>query len=286
MAENSKIGWTTHTFNSWMGCTKVSPGCKFCYAEELMDHRYGKVVWGKGNPRQRTSVANWRKPIQWNKQAQLSGERTFVFCASLADVFDAEVEQAWRDDLWALIESTPNLTWQLLTKRPENVMGMVPETWKVRFPINVWLGTSVENQETADERIPHLLETTAQTRFLSCEPLLGPLDLSGRTVESVWFDAEYANLNPMLAELVAEEGWWINWVIVGGESGAQARPMDIEWARDIRNQCVSAGVPFFMKQLGGKGDKREDMLDLPEDLRIRELPPVAIVTGDTQLVML
>ena len=105
-------------------------------------------------------------------------------------------------------------------------------------------------------------------------------------MESVWFDAEYADLDPMLAELVAEEGWWINWVIVGGESGTQARPMNIEWARDIRNQCVSAGVPFFMKQLGGKGNKHEDMEDFPEDLRIRELPPVAIVSADTQLVML
>ena len=128
MAENSKIEWTDHTFNPWMGCMKVGPGCDGCYAENLMDHRYGRVRWGAGEPRVRTSTANWRKPVQWNRDASgRDGDRPFVFCASLADVFDNEVDPLWRADLFALIDATPNLVWLLLTKRIGNVMKMVED---------------------------------------------------------------------------------------------------------------------------------------------------------------
>ena len=124
MGENSKIEWTDHTFNPWIGCTKVSPACDGCYAENLMDLRYGRVKWGAGEDRKRTAPANWRKPIAWNRAAALKDGPTFVFCASLADVFDNEVDEVWRRDLFNLIEATPNLTWLMLTKRIGNVIKM------------------------------------------------------------------------------------------------------------------------------------------------------------------
>lgn len=246
--ENSKIEWTDHTFNPWIGCQKVSDGCKNCYAEQLMDKRYGKVKWGPGGTRQRTSDGNWRKPLQWNRQAQKDGIRRKVFCASLADIFEDRPELIpWRNDLFALIEQTPNLDWLLLTKRPENIMGMLPDPWLYRcssteervnrIPPNVWLGTSVEDQANADKRIEHLVNVPARIRFLSCEPLLGPLDLT--SIGCFAFNGSVLKL-PTL----------IHWIIVGGESGKRARPMHPDWARAIRDQCVSASVPFFYKQWG------------------------------------
>lgn len=226
--KESKIEWTTHTFNPWIGCTKVSPGCVHCYAETLMDTRYGRAKWGRGNPRSRTSANNWKEPLGWDKSAAKLGERQRVFCASLADVFDGEVANEWRDDLWALIKATPNLDWLLLTKRPE---VMLSETRRLGVPENVWLGVSVEDQVRAQERIPLLIETDAAVKFLSVEPLLGALDLS------YWLTA------PLLPNL--------QWVIVGGESGAGSRPMEEEWVQGILAECEAAGVAFLFKQWGG-----------------------------------
>jgi protein gp37 len=215
--ENSEIQWTDHTFNPWIGCTKVSPACLNCYAENLMDKRYGRVEWGAGKPRQRTSKENWRKPIQWNNKAGILGIRQRVFCASLADVFDSGAPDEWRTDLWQLIERTPNLDWLLLTKRPENISGMVPwQTWQP----NIWLGTSVENQKYADIRLPILSQLPA-VKFISAEPLLGEISLDG-------FD--------------------IDWCIVGGESGANWRAMDLNHVRSLRDQCTARGIAFFFKQ--------------------------------------
>ena len=259
--ENSKIAWTDHTFNPWIGCAKVSPGCANCYAEELMDKRYGRVQWGVNGTRSRTSKSNWHEPIKWNRKAEADGVRRRVFCSSLADVFEDRAElEPWRLDLLKLIEQTQSLDWLLLTKRPENVMrmielaqdqaGAVPNAlvWLLRMA-HVWIGTSVENQEQAEKRIPHLLQIPTMVRFVSMEPLLEPVNLRFDDV-SVMPD----------------------WVIVGGESGAKARPMQIEWARDIRLQCKITGVPFFMKQLGGHPDKRERIEEWPKDLQIREFP--------------
>lgn len=238
MAENSKIEWTDHTFNPWMGCTKVSDGCKNCYAEEMMDRRYGKVQWGPQGQRVRTSAANWQKPLAWNRKAAAEGRRYRVFCASLADVFEnREGLASWRNDLFHLIEKTPNLDWQLLTKRPENVMEMVGHDWYGEFPPNVWIGTSVENQAMADKRIPALLEIPAKVRFLSMEPLLGEVNLEDLAYEAA--GPAWAGYNRL-----------IDWIIVGGESGKNARPMHLDWVRAIRDQCVGAGVPFFFKQWG------------------------------------
>lgn len=237
MAENSKIEWTDHTFNPWIGCTKVSAACDHCYAEALAK-RYGWVTWGPGEKRKRTSEANWHKPIVWNRKAEQEGVRRRVFCASLADVFDAEVSDQWQLDLLALMDNTRNLDWLLLTKRPQ-----VAKKFRDRFywPTNFWLGTTVENQEMADLRIPTLINTSAPVRFLSCEPLLGPI-----TIRPEW-------------------AMKLDWIICGGESGSGARMMPEDSARYLRDQCRTMGIYFFMKQMTAKAP-------IPADLLVREFP--------------
>lgn len=275
MAENSKIEWCDHTFNPWIGCTKASEGCKHCYAETLMDKRYGRVKWGPQGTRVRTSAANWKKPLAWNKQTwrlclecgfrgvvgpnepfylcrcgsrETAPTRQRVFCASLADVFEEQEELvAWRAELGRLVLETPNLDWLILTKRPENVFMMcaelgwvesvVPDEVSPYIPENVWLGVSVENQAAADERIPALLAIPARVRFLSMEPLLGPVEIGfGGCLPRDWKWVTNRELH---------------WVIVGGESGPNARALLMpDFVRSIRDQCVGAGVPFFFKQWG------------------------------------
>lgn len=254
MGENSAIEWTDHTFNPWVGCTKVSEGCKNCYAETLMDDRFGRVKWGPAGTRQRTSASNWAKPKAWNRKAQKEGRRYRVFCASLADVFEDRAELApWRYDLFRLIEETPRLDWLLLTKRPENVSDMIEEGTgfsdaEMWLSVNkhVWIGTSVENQDAANKRIPELVRVPAAHRFLSMEPLLGSVDLTNIRLENgAYWDALSA-----LGPGESLNAWAIEWVIVGGESGANARPMHPYWARSIRDQCVKYNVPFHFKQWG------------------------------------
>jgi protein gp37 len=163
VAENSKIEWTDHTFNPWVGCTKVSPACDHCYAEGWAKRTGQAGLWN--GERRRTSTANWRLPYKWNNAAPLSGPRPRVFCASLADVFDNQAAPEWRRDLWWLIRETPNLDWLLLTKRPQNIVKMLPDNWGEGYP-NVWLGTTVENQTEAGRRIVALLEVPAVIHFL------------------------------------------------------------------------------------------------------------------------
>lgn len=213
MAETTDISWAHSTFNPWIGCTRVSPGCDNCYAATLMDTRYGRVKWGAGEARQRTKT--WNQPRAWNRKAAASGKPWRVFCASLADVFDNEVPDEWRVDLWALIADTPHLTWMLLTKR----IGNVPKA----LPVNVWIGATMVNQEEYDRDIRKLCAIDA-VRFISCEPLLGPIKL-----------LSYPQ---------------VDWIIVGGESGPGARPMSAEWARSLRDQCAEFRIPFHFKQWG------------------------------------
>jgi protein gp37 len=459
MAQDSKIAWTTHTFNPWRGCTKVSDGCKFCYADTLSKRNPKTLgIWGKNGTRVVAAESAWKEPVKWNKLAEQAGERHRVFCASLADVFEAAdtmpadslpAVRAARVRLFELIRTTPHLDWLLLTKRPENWRSVIEETlilcqgggpddknyfrdhdgdfpegdlanWLNDWtgdepPDNVWLGTSVENQEAADERIPHLLKCPAAVRFLSCEPLLGPVNLRHwehsdvwkgpaptdrwsdyqwpewvppklrRHIQSFWDEAVYGRsprqwvesfvttptrsnegmpafgrrvgvnrsnwitletdpaalkfgrLVPCwnnIAAIVFDDGsfemgkgtsfgpGWLSryldpdgayrhrlhWVIVGGESGPGARPLDVHWARDIVTQCKAAGVACFVKQLGrrphddlenlpawpvgeiGRGfatvelggqdrlapamedDKGGDPSEWPQDLRVREFP--------------
>lgn len=272
MGENSKIEWCHHTFNPVIGCAKVSAGCKHCYAEAMMDH-WGKAKWGPTARRVRTSAATWRKPLQWNATARAQGRRYRVFCASLADVFEdhADWEQP-RRDLLRLIVGTPHLDWLLLTKRPENVCALIEqatgfsdaEMWFHGLG-NVWIGTSVEDQEAADTRIPELLKIPAPVRFLSCEPLLGPVNLweydefngrldgSGIIHDYRWQPSTVDNYQ----ELVGCSYPGISWVIAGGESGHHARPMNPDWARSLRDQCQVAGVSFFFKQWGTAAKKQK-----------------------------
>lgn len=274
MSENSKIEWTDHTFNPWEGCQKVGPGCDHCYAETRNARFAGgtAINWGPGAPRRRTSASNWAKPLQWNSEpfyacsscgwrgdlrsvASTGGDiaaaicplcskhvntaRPRVFCASLADVFDNAVDPAWREDLFQLIAATQNLDWLLLTKRIGNVGNMlpVPFDFAKHYP-NVWLGATITSQEEADRDIPKLLALDARVRFLSMEPLLGPVS----------FEGMFANpRNPADGTNMLEA---LDWVIVGGESGPGARPMHPDWARSLRDQCQVVGTPFLFKQWG------------------------------------
>lgn len=255
MSENTNIEWCDSTFNPWIGCTKVGPGCDNCYAENLMDHRMHKVVWGPKGERVRTSAKNWTGPRGWNDQhaaffAQ-HGRRRRVFCASLADVFDNAVPAEWREDLFDLILRTPNLDWLLLTKRIGNVGNMlpVPFDFDSHYP-NVWIGATVVNQEEADRDIPKLLAVPAHKRFLSMEPLLGPVKLRWEWVSGgrPLGGGPACNLHEPWKEPEPQPA--IDWVIVGGESGPGARPMHPDWARNLRDQCHAAGVAFLFKQWG------------------------------------
>lgn len=272
MAERTLIEWTDHTFNPWEGCQKVGPGCDNCYAEARDKRFTGGAHWGPGAPRRRTSNANWAKPIKWNRDAAANGTRPRVFCASLADVFDNAVDPAWRADLWALIKATPNLDWQLLTKRPGNIAAILPSDWGTGWS-NVWLGCTVVNQTEADRDIPKLLAVPAVVRFLSMEPLLGQVDLIKAPLTTTgggswdWLTGEYHS--PMEKKTTAS----LDWVIVGGETGPGARPMHPDWARALRDQCEAAKVPFFFKQWG---EHAADEIG-PEDARSIKFPPGHVV---------
>ncbi|MBU9643745.1 phage Gp37/Gp68 family protein [Burkholderia gladioli] len=252
MSENSKIEWTDHTFNPFIGCTKVSPGCDNCYAEHMMDTRMHRVKWGPGQPRARTSAANWREPVRWNARHEeffaAHGRRQRVFCASLADVFDNAAPAAWRRDLAALIEATPALDWLLLTKRIGNAAAMLVDMFPAGTPDHVWLGATVVNQAEADRDVPKLLATPARVRFLSIEPMLGPVDLGrawhGEAAIGGRCPGRYL---PALREVPRPS---ISWVIAGGESGPGARPAHPDWFRALRDQCAEASVPFLFKQWG------------------------------------
>ena len=260
MAENSGIEWTHHTFNPWIGCTKVSAACDHCYAE-AWDKRFGGERWGPHAPRTRTKT--WGNPVKWNRQAEEQGKRFRVFCASLADVFDnhRSIDPAWRRELWLLIESTPHLDWLLLTKRPQNIAKMLPENWGAGYS-NVWLGTTVENQQEANRRIQPLLDVPATIRFLSCEPLVGPirLDLVARGgINCVYYDNVLTGFQSNgyggSYGFAGKDNPTIHWVITGGESGHSYRPAEADWFRMLRDQCAEAKVPFLFKQWEGANQK-------------------------------
>lgn len=307
MSDTTSIEWATATWNPWEGCTKVSPGCSNCYAA-ARNHRFGLDNWGKGKPRRRTSAANWKKPLAWEREERESKDfcgiqRPRIF-PSLCDWLDDEVPIEWLADFLKLIHDTPNLDWLLLTKRPENWASRIEGVlqwieghpdwgtpgkhrhedlrnwlgdWFVlrKSPANVWPGASVENQRCADERIPELLKIPAQVRFLSVEPLLEEVDLS----------AALDDCNGIPRDM---------WVIVGGESGPGARRCDVQWVRSVVVQCKAAGVPCFVKQMGSrptwsapdlergvgrvfselstKHTKGGDPAEWPADLRVREFP--------------
>ena len=269
MAENSAISWTDHTFNPWIGCTRVSPACDGCYAAALMGGeggRFHRATWGGPGKGEGTRVRtkDWSKPRKWNRQAVDAPGQTFVFCASLADVFDLAVPDDWRFDLFELIRATPNLTWLLLTKRPGNII----KTFEAGLPLadhwprNAAIGCSVVNQKEADRDIPKLLQAKSELNpafaFLSMEPLLGPVDLTlieppGRSGVLNALTGAYQNLVAIGDLSPPTVGPAIDWVITGGETdqgGHKARPAHPDWYRSLREQCARHGTPFHFKQWG------------------------------------
>jgi protein gp37 len=275
MAETTNIQWCDATLNLWWGCTKVSDGCKHCYAETLSDQRYKRGAWGPTGTR--VEVKSWRSTLnKIAKRAKAENRRLKVFCQSMSDTFEGpetcggidsnnwRLMDRLREELWQAVEAHQELDFLILTKRPENIIpfwltpdcGDSPEEraycGAIKLPPNLWIGTSVEDQKTADERIPHLLSVPAAVRFLSCEPLLGPVDLDE------WLDHDRDN--PCRCGDGECSACWQslsaatpNWVICGGESGPNARPMHPDWARSLHDQCVAANVPFFFKQWGEWG---------------------------------
>ena len=231
--QDSKIIWTHHTFNPWWGCAKVSPGCANCYAETFAK-RTGNAVWGMQAERRFFADKHWNEPLKWNKEAGESGQRKRVFCASMADVFEDRPDLLdARQRLIQLIDDTKWLDWLLLTKRPENVETFLelasngsygPHGWNLRDHMpNVWLGTSAEDQKRWDERLPILMGIPAAVHFVSAEPLLGKIEMGI---------------------------WRPEWLIVGGESGPKARPMESAWVESLRDQCDER-TAFLFKQWGG-----------------------------------
>lgn len=270
MGANSGIEWTDHTFNPWVGCTKVSPACDHCYAEAWAKRAGTPELWT--GARRLTKPSNWNQPLKWDRAAKRAGVRQRVFCASLADVFDNEADPSWRARLLALIARTTNLDWLLLTKRIGNASRMLEDaiagmcqgvTWKGDPWREISLGATVVNQEEADRDIPKLLATPARRRFLSIEPMLGPIDLE-RYLSRSWPNCDRGFVQGERMEpgycgrcaghksdpIHTHPETSIDWVIVGGESGPGARPMQRGWVRSLRDQCEEAGVPFFFKQWG------------------------------------
>lgn len=259
MAETSAIEWTDSTFNPWIGCTKVGPGCDNCYAAELSRVRLG-VPWGPGQPRRRTKPSTWRQPRAWDRRAARAGVRHRVFCASLADVFDNEVSAEWRADLFQLIRETPNLDWLIVTKRIGNAARMAAAAGG--WPPNVWLGATIVDQAEADRDVPKLLAIDGpRFRFLSMEPLLGPVDLRRLSLPAPVQDG-YLRLDALTGNYrsgcrgahrlppLPPPAPALDWIIVGGESGPGARPTHPDWATRLRDQCAANGVPFLFKQWG------------------------------------
>lgn len=252
MAEHTNIEWCDATFNPWIGCTRVSPACDDCYAARSTPARTLGIAWGEGAERHRTSESYWQQPLKWNAKAARESRRIRVFCASLADVFDNQVPVQWRRDLFDLIEATPNLDWLLLTKRIGNARRLYAAAYldSARpWPANVWLGATVVDQVEADRDIPKLLRVPAKLRFVSIEPMLGPINLREVHSDICEIDAltgDHGVLRPLRGRSDAK----VHWVICGGESGPNARPMHPSWARSLRDQCWAAGVPFLFKQWG------------------------------------
>ncbi len=236
------IGWTRHTFNGWSGCVKISEGCRHCYAADLPAARRRNAEWGLKEPRVAASESYWKQPLTWDRAAREAGETTLVFSASTSDVFeDRDDLDPLRARLFALIRATPNLTWQLLTKRSDRMLRYAKELEArgEKWPSNAWAGVSLESMGVIN-RVRDLVQMPVPVRFLSCEPLLGPLDLT-----------------PYLSE--------IDWVIAGGESGASARVMHSDWVRLIRNQCIATKTAFFFKQWGRTMPWREASLPEPSE---------------------
>jgi protein gp37 len=291
MGKNSAINWTDHTANWWTGCVKVSAGCEHCYAEALAK-RFGKHVWGpaKTTPRLR-GKAIWKDILKWDAEAAKEGIRRRVFVSSMSDFLeDHPMVAEWREQAKAIIRNLKNLDVLILTKRPENAERFLAD-WYEDFPQHVWMGTTVENQATADKRMANFANIPASIHFLSVEPMLEKIDLKpwisprsfsdindlgrrGQEAAKEIFACNERTITLPSGELYTGsflEPFKVDWIICGGESGPKARPFSWDWARQLRDDCKLGGIAFWMKQGGGMRPPHE-LEDIPEDLRIRELP--------------
>lgn len=293
MGDKTEIAWCDHTANFWWGCQRVSPGCEHCYAETLAVTRRKLDVWGPPKTTDRKRMKGvWTDVVKWNRDAVRDGVRRRMFVSSMADIFEDHPQVApWRAEALDLLASCANLDVQLLTKRPENIRRMVPPSWLTSWPEHVWIGCTVESQEYAEKRIPHLLAVPARVRFLSCEPLLEAVDLTDLVDRTNTAPSEH-HFSALECDVEPEDdGDWhgatVAWVIVGGESGPGARRFDLAWARSIVDQCDAAGVPVFVKQMGDnatmggdmacdrvrfKAHHGADLLEWPAPLRRQEFP--------------
>lgn len=263
MAERTAISWADATWNPVIGCTKVSPACDGCYAENLMDHRYGRVTWGKPGQRgtlTRTSAKTWNDPIRWNRKAIAAGERPFVFCSSLSDVFDKNWPAEWRREVFDIIRATPALVYLLLTKRPQNIIPLAEAAGGL--PANAAIGTTAEDQTRVELNIPHLLAAALKLRalfsFVSIEPMLGGVNLRNIEVRPGAFSFLHPEADHFDA-LHPRAMWQLGWIITGGETdqGAHmARPTHPEWFSNVADQAIETGVPFHHKQNGEWSDLR------------------------------
>jgi protein gp37 len=307
VGETTAIAWTDHTFNPWWGCERVSPGCQHCYAETFAK-RTGHDVWGKTAERRFFGDKHWNEPLKWDRAAEVAGAPALVFCSSMADVFEDRPELVeHRARLFALIEATPHLIWQLLTKRVEKVTTLLPPSWihldnqnghEWTGPQNVWIGTTVEDQVRA-ARLWWLVTIPAPVRFVSCEPLLGPVDLTNIPIPD--FGDGYAwrhrpHLNALTGHVVGPDDvlpHHVDWVIVGGESGPGHRPLDVNAARVIRDHCSGKvcdlwgvndrlPIPMFFKQVGGRTPTAGG--DVLDGERIKEFPDFLKRSSRTRVV--
>lgn len=298
MGENSKIGWTDHTWNIWIGCAKVSEGCKFCYAETFAK-RYFPGTWGAKANRIITKTT-WRNPRKWNKKALIAGRRERVFINSLSDFFeDLPILEETREQAWKVIRECAGLDFLIVTKRPENISMFLPRDWGNGYQ-NVWIGTTVENQEMAKLRIPILMKVPAKVRFISAEPLLEAIDIREGALHCYSVPTKIIMGRPAEHADPGPEFIGLDWVIVGGESGFKkdARAFNVSWAQRILEHCQKSKTAFFMKQLGvnavrpsngtgkleklpnpGNDSKGEELTSMPVQLRVQEFPEVFVKTS-------
>lgn len=294
MAETTQISWADSSINFWIGCTKVGPGCDHCYAEVSTPSRAHKILWGAGQPRHRTAAATWKQAHTWQRQAisffMEHGRKRRVFPNSLSDFFDNEVSVEWRREALEVIDATPDLIYLIVTKRIGNVKRMLKELGREELPVNIWLGITVVNQEEADRDIPKLLAVPAVVRFLSIEPMLGPITLPPIRCDrgSLPGPGGAGGITCPDCNGHGERGergcLRLHWVIVGGESGPKARPFVLGHAKDIVRQCRAAGVAVHVKQIGARPVNREgephpivdragrDPAEWPLELRVQEFP--------------
>lgn len=264
MAENSGIAWTTHTFNPWVGCTKVGPGCDHCYAEawnSRFSADHSAPNWGPGAPRRRTAVSNWSKVRRWDREAEGAAEPVRVFCASLADVFDNEADPAVRRDLWALVKQCRNLRFQFLTKRIGNASKFLPVDWAEDFP-HCGIVATVVTQAECDRDLPKLLDVK-------------------RLFGVAWVGL---SIEPQTEAVLPRNVAGLDWAITGGESdqrGMKARPYDPQWASNLIADGAARGYAVFVKQMGSnpvglklKDRAGADPVEWPERLRVRQFPDI------------